>query len=193
MRTILRDTSQPKTNGPLDAARAARTVATVVALTFLAVGIAGFIPGLTTDLEHLEPVGRHTESQAQAELLGLFHVSMLHNLIHIATGLAGLVAATSARAGASFRLMGGVLYGVVLIYGLAVDQSSPANFLPVNDADNWLHAGWRSAWSSSDSPCGGGSLRRSARGGARCTPEGTLQRMVRDVSRRSSAGSVRPE
>lgn len=141
MRTVLRGTSQTKTNGSVAAAHAARWTTAAVAVTFLAVGIAGFIPGLTTDLEQLESVGRHTESQAQAELFGLFHVSVLHNLIHIATGLVGLVAATSARAGIGFLLVGGVLYGVVLIYGLAIDQSSAANFLPVNDADNWLHAG----------------------------------------------------
>jgi hypothetical protein len=30
---------------------------------------------------------------------------------------------------------------VLFIYGLVVDHHSSANFVPVNDADNWLHLG----------------------------------------------------
>jgi hypothetical protein len=30
---------------------------------------------------------------------------------------------------------------VLFIYGLLVDHDSSANFVPVNDADNWLHLG----------------------------------------------------
>jgi hypothetical protein len=141
MRTAVRHNGQPGTTDLTPAGRAARRTTTLVAITFLAAGVAGFIPGLTTNLDQLEWVGRNTESAAQAELLGLFHISVLHNIVHIGTGLIGLLAATSARMGAGFLLAGGVVYGAVLIYGLAVDQSSDANFLPVNDADNWLHAG----------------------------------------------------
>jgi hypothetical protein len=33
------------------------------------------------------------------------------------------------------------VYLLLVVYGLAVDHESDANFIPVNDADNWLHLG----------------------------------------------------
>ncbi len=35
--------------------------------------------------------------------------------------------------------LGGALYLVLWIYGLLIDQSSDANFVPLSDANNWLH------------------------------------------------------
>jgi Domain of unknown function (DUF4383) len=32
-----------------------------------------------------------------------------------------------------------VVYLVLWVYGLVVDQASDANFVPLNTADNWLH------------------------------------------------------
>jgi hypothetical protein len=65
--------------------------AALVGLVFLVVGIAGFIPGITTDLyDGLEVAGH----DGDAELLGIFEVSVLHNLVHLAFG----VAAARARA-----------------------------------------------------------------------------------------------
>jgi hypothetical protein len=78
---------------------------------------------------------------ARPELLGLFHVSVLHNLVHLAFGAAGLLLARSVRGASGFLIGGAVVYAVVFLYGLIVDQDSDANFLPVNDADNVLHAG----------------------------------------------------
>ncbi|MDQ1743342.1 MAG: hypothetical protein QOE23_1681, partial [Pseudonocardiales bacterium] len=31
------------------------------------------------------------------------------------------------------------IYLVLWLYGLIVDKNSSANFVPVNNADNWLH------------------------------------------------------
>jgi hypothetical protein len=35
--------------------------------------------------------------------------------------------------------LGGVIYLVLFVYGLMIDQDSPANFVPVNTADDVLH------------------------------------------------------
>ena len=32
-----------------------------------------------------------------------------------------------------------VIYLVLFIYGLVIDHGKDINFVPVNDADNWLH------------------------------------------------------
>ena len=120
--------------------RLLRTTAAVVAATFVLVGIAGFVPGITTDADQLRFAGPHDATGTQPELLGLFHVSVLHNLVHLAFGLFGLALARTARGASAFLVGGGLVYALVLVHGLIVDHGSDANFLPVNNADNWLHA-----------------------------------------------------
>lgn len=112
-----------------------RTIATVFGATFLLVGIAGFVPGITTDYSTMEFAGHHSD----AKLLGIFQVSVLHNLVHLAFGVAGLVAAKRALNAAYYLLIGGAVYAVVWLYGILVGEHSDANFVPLNTADNWLH------------------------------------------------------
>jgi hypothetical protein len=69
----------------------------------------------------------------------VFSVSILHNIVHLAFGVAGLVAARTARGARAYLIVGGVIYLVLWIYGLVIDQNSSANFVPINTADNWLH------------------------------------------------------
>ncbi len=59
-------------------------VALVFGVVFLVVGIAGFIPGITTDYDTMTWAGHHSD----AKLLGIFEVSVLHNIIHLAFGVA---------------------------------------------------------------------------------------------------------
>ncbi|HVM16862.1 MAG TPA: DUF4383 domain-containing protein [Gaiellaceae bacterium] len=102
---------------------------------FLLVGIAGFIPGLTQDFGELGFAGPDSE----AMLLGIFQVSILHNIVHLLFGVAGLAMARSWDGARTFLIGGGVIYVVLWIYGLLVGEDSAANFVPVNSADNWLH------------------------------------------------------
>ena len=45
-----------------------------------------------------------------------------------------------ARPGArNFLIFGGIVYAVLWIYGLIIDQGSAANFVPINTPDNWVH------------------------------------------------------
>jgi arginine exporter protein ArgO len=111
--------------------------AAVVGVVFLLVGIAGFVPGLTTDMGDMQAAGQHS----MAMLLGLFMVSVLHNVVHLLYGVAGLVASRQYGASRIFFLAGGAIYIVLWLYGLVIDQGSNANFVPVNTADNWLHFG----------------------------------------------------
>jgi hypothetical protein len=108
--------------------------AAVVGATFLLVGILGFIPGVTQNYDELAFAG----TDSSAELLGLFRVSILHNIVHMLFGV-GLVAAARPSWSATFLIGGGVLYVGVVLYGVLIDETSDANFLPINDADNVLH------------------------------------------------------
>jgi hypothetical protein len=102
---------------------------------FLAVGILGFIPGITTDYDSMSFASENSD----AELLGIFQVNVLHNIVHLLFGVAGLAAARTFDTSRLFLIGGGVIYAVLWIYGLAVDFDSGANFVALNTADNWLH------------------------------------------------------
>lgn len=114
-----------------------QTVAAVVGLAFLLVGALGFVPGVTTNYDALSIAGHHSG----ALLLGLFSVSILHNLVHLGFGVAGLVMARTPRTARMFLIYGGGVYLVLWLYGLVVNFDSAANFIPLNTADNWLHFG----------------------------------------------------
>jgi hypothetical protein len=112
--------------------------AALVGLVFLVVGIAGFVPGITTNLyDGLDFAGH----DGDAELLGVFQVSVLHNLVHLLFGVAGLALARTVGGSRTFLVGGGAIYLVLWLYGLVIDKDSDANFVPLNTADDWLHLG----------------------------------------------------
>jgi hypothetical protein len=109
--------------------------AALVGIVFLAVGVLGFIPGITTNYDTLQFASHDSE----AKLLGLFQVSILHNIVHLLFGVAGLVLAKTVSGAKKYLIVGGIIYLVLFVYGLAVPMNSDANFVPVNGADNVLH------------------------------------------------------
>ena len=111
------------------------TAAKVVGAVFLLVGILGFIPGITSNYSSLSFAGHMSE----AKLLGIFQVSILHNIVHILFGIAGIAMAKRADSARTYLVGGGIIYLVLWIYGLVTTDQSSANFVPVNTADDWLH------------------------------------------------------
>ncbi|MFC5818899.1 DUF4383 domain-containing protein [Nonomuraea sp. NPDC050478] len=109
--------------------------ALLVGVAFLIVGLLGFVPGVTTNYDTMQFAGHHSD----ARLLGLFQVSVLHNIVHLLFGVAGLLMARTAAAAKAFLIGGGVIYLLLWVYGLLVDKESAANFVPLNTADDWLH------------------------------------------------------
>lgn len=109
--------------------------AAAVGVVFVLVAILGFIPGVTSNFDQLSAAG----TSSNAKLLGVFQVSVLHNVVHLALGLAGLAMARTRRSARSYLVGGGIIYLVVWLYGLLIDKNSAANFVPVNSADDWLH------------------------------------------------------
>lgn len=116
---------------------AAQGAAVVVGAAFLLFGILGFIPGITTEYDMLEWAGH----RSAAKLFGIFEVSILLNVVHLASGVVALVLARSFSGARVFLFGGGVIYLALWIYGLLIDRESAANFVPLNNADNWLHLG----------------------------------------------------
>ncbi|ANZ41398.1 hypothetical protein BBK82_41005 [Lentzea guizhouensis] len=118
-----------------------QTAAAVVGGAFALVGVLGFIPGITTHYDQLSFAGHHSG----ALLFGLFAVSVLHNLVHLAFGVGGLAMSRTAGTARLFLVVGGGIYVLLWVYGSVIGavfgEQTRANLLPVNAADNWLHLG----------------------------------------------------
>jgi hypothetical protein len=106
-----------------------QVLALVVGAAFTAAGVLGFFVTGTDQFAH------HDTGET---LLGL-EINPLHNIVHLALGVAGLV--MSAR-WTTARLYGWLLfagYGAAFVYGLFAVDDEDLNFLSLNDADNWFH------------------------------------------------------
>ncbi|WP_368680656.1 DUF4383 domain-containing protein (plasmid) [Rhodococcus opacus] len=112
-----------------------QTASLVLGAVFLLVGILGFIPAVTSNLDQLAGAGH----DSGAMLMGLFQVSVLHNIVHIVFGVAGITAARLASAAEIYLLLGGFIYLGLWVFGLVIDKDESANFIPLNTADDWLH------------------------------------------------------
>jgi hypothetical protein len=113
----------------------AQQITLLFGVVFLLVGILGFIPGITTNYDDLAFAG----SDSDAELLGIFQVSVLHNIVHALFGIAGLALARTYDGARTYLLGSGIIYAVLFIYGLFVSGDEDANFIPMNGADDVLH------------------------------------------------------
>lgn len=114
-----------------------QTVALLMGVVFLLVGVLGFIPGITTQYDTMSMAGH----ESMGMLFGVFQVSYLHNVVHLVFGVVGLLAARTYAASRAYLLFGGIIYLVLWIYGLVAGGATSANFVPLNSADNWLHLG----------------------------------------------------
>jgi hypothetical protein len=72
------------------------------------------------------------------ELLSIFEVNGIHNLIHVASGLLLLAASPKRASARTVAIAFGLVYGVVTIIGL-IDGEDVLGLIPVNPADNVLH------------------------------------------------------
>jgi hypothetical protein len=110
-----------------------QTLTLLFGIVFLAVGILGFIPGVTTHYGDLSFAGEDSGSK----LFGVFQVSILHNTVHLLFGLVGLWAARSFAGARLYMLGGGTIYLALFVLGLFDGLS----WIPANNADDWLHLG----------------------------------------------------
>lgn len=114
-----------------------RTFAAVFGVVFLLAGLFGFIPGLSP--EHVHSGMIVTSGSRLA--MGLFPVNVLHDLVHLAFGTWGLLAARSI--GGSFAYAKGVAltYALLTVLGLIQATNTTFGLVPIYGNDIWLHAG----------------------------------------------------
>lgn len=123
-----------------------RTMARVFGVVFLLVGVLGFVPGVTRTHDTLHGTGDaypplRVGGPGHGDLLGLFHVNVLHNAVHLAFGVWGLVAAGSFGAARAYFRGVGVIYAVLTVMGLLPSPFNTAfGLVPIHGHDVWLHA-----------------------------------------------------
>lgn len=108
----------------------ARLYALVVGVVLVAAGVIGFFyePAFTSD------------ESVRGSVFGLLDVNGWHNVVHIATGLLGILAARTLTSARTYCLLFGIVYLVVCIWGFAVgNDGSVLGIVPVNTADDILH------------------------------------------------------
>lgn len=97
-------------------------IAKLFGIIFIAIGILGFVPGITSN----------------GHLLGIFEVNTLHNIIHLLSGIIALMMAGSAMKAKTFFKFFGVIYGLITILGF-LQGNTVLGLIGVNVADNLLH------------------------------------------------------
>jgi hypothetical protein len=66
-------------------------------------------------------------------------VSVLHDVVHLLFGGAGVAMARTAASATAYLVGGGIVYLLLWVYGLVIERDSAANVVPLNEADQWLH------------------------------------------------------
>jgi hypothetical protein len=103
-----------------------KTIATLFGAIYLIVGILGFIPSL----------GGST-SMTDSTLLGVASVNLLHNIVHLVIGLAGLSGGRTESGAISFCKTFGVILLIVGLLGFV--QPNLFGILPLGGYDIWIH------------------------------------------------------
>ena len=101
-----------------------KTLGMLFGIVFLAVGILGFVPGVTKD----------------DMLLGIFHVDATHSVVHIASGAIFLFASMAGAGPARlwFKIFG-LIYAVVAVLGFVNSNGPVLGMISNNPAVTWLH------------------------------------------------------
>ncbi len=107
----------------------AKSFGMLFGIVFLAIGILGFVPGVTT-----------TGADGMPMLLNIFMVNTAHSVVHIASGVVFLLASMSGAGAARlwFQIFGAV-YAVVAILGFMTPNGMLLGLISNNPADTWLH------------------------------------------------------
>jgi ABC-type transport system involved in multi-copper enzyme maturation permease subunit len=117
-----RPASDPTTRHP------SQLLALAIGAVYTLVGIVGF---LITGFENFA-------AETDKTLLG-FEINPLHNIVHLAIGLAGLALWRRLDTARTYGWLLAAGYGLAFLYGLFAAGNSDINFLSLNGPDNGLH------------------------------------------------------
>jgi hypothetical protein len=103
--------------------------ALIFGVVFLVVGILGLF------VEN--GMGMNADLETTGQLFGLFPVNLLHNVVHIAFGAWGILAARTSDGSQMYGRIGAAVYAVLVI--LAFLSPTMFGLVPIGGNDIWLH------------------------------------------------------
>ncbi|WP_088892541.1 DUF4383 domain-containing protein [Leptolyngbya ohadii] len=115
----------------------ARYFALIAGVVYVLVGILGFIPGMVA--------APGTAPQLAVDsgygfLMGLFPINVLHNLVHLAVGVWGLLSYPRYGSARTFCRGLAIFYGLLTIMGFFPVLNTTFGLIPIFGHDIWLHA-----------------------------------------------------
>lgn len=97
----------------------AKTIMYVAGVVFIVLGLIGFVN---------DPI------------FGIFDVDILHNLVHLISGILALIFASQGESQArSLALILGIVYALLTILGFLVGDGKILGLVATNGGSNWLH------------------------------------------------------
>ena len=124
--------------------------ALVVGLAYLAAGLLGLVPVMLVPPPADAPPT--TFAVLYGYLFGLFPVNILHSLVHIAVGIAGIAASNQSARSTGYARAVAILFGALAVLGLLPVTNTLFGLMPLQGGDVWLHGvtavaaayfGWR--------------------------------------------------
>lgn len=115
-----------------------RKFAMIVGIIYLLVGILGFVPGM------VHPPATSADlvvDEGHGRLLGIFPINWAHNVVHLAIGIWGLVAARSFAGAVGYSRGLAIIYGLLAVLGMIPATNTLFGLAPIYGHDVWLHAG----------------------------------------------------
>lgn len=120
----------------------ARYFSLVLGIIFILVALMGFTgirvthPAVDAHAQHLSVHAEH------GYVMGLFPVNVVHNLVHLLSGVVGVIAFRRLDWSRVFCRVLAVMYGLVTLMGICPDPRINTFFglMPIHGNDVWLHA-----------------------------------------------------
>jgi len=120
--------------------KAAQKFALVIGIAYLAIGIMGFIPAIVSQSGAMPPsIEKLGVISGFGYLIGLFPVNTPLNIIHIVTGLLGIVASIALDSSRLFSGQLGIYYTTLSVSGLVPVANTFFGLFPIYGADVLLH------------------------------------------------------
>lgn len=115
-----------------------RRFALIAGIVYLVIGVLGFFPDLrSAPPAHAPHLAVET---SYGYLFGLFPVNILHNIVHLAIGLWGVLAYRQLSTSRTFAKGLAALYALLAVMGVLPYLNVTWGIIPLFGHDVWLHA-----------------------------------------------------
>lgn len=118
---------------------ATRTFALIYGIVFLLIGVLGFVPALLTHPVAHEAHPHLHVNAFEGYLLGLFHVNVLHSLVHVLFGVLGIAMSRRFDTARGYAKLVAISYLLLAIMGLIPGLNTVFGLIPIHGNDVWLH------------------------------------------------------